>query len=88
MKGMIQILGVFYSAEKEASTLENNCTSKIENLIRTIKQWENEESKSIAESTKTLPLSQFSHILQVLALPQSVLTRIDTIIYRFLWKRK
>ena len=38
MKGMIQILGIFYSAEKEASTLEDNWTSKIENLIRTIKQ--------------------------------------------------
>ena len=38
MKGMIQILGIFYSAEKEASTLENNWTSNIENLIRTIKQ--------------------------------------------------
>ena len=38
---MIQILGIFYSAEKEASTLENNWTSKIENLIRTTKQWEN-----------------------------------------------
>ena len=37
---------------------------------------------------KTLLLSQFSHVLQVLALPQSVLTRINTIIYRFLWKRK
>ena len=41
MKRMIQILGVFYSAEKEASTLEENGTCKIDNLIKTIKQWEN-----------------------------------------------
>ena len=90
MKGMIQILGIFDSAEKEASTLENNWTSKIENLIRTIKQWENRNPTLYGKVSiaKTLLLSQFSHVLQVLALPQSVLTRINTIIYRFLWKRK
>ena len=90
MKGMIQILGIFYSAEKEASTLENNWTSKIENLIRTIKQWESRNPTLYGKAiiAKTLLLSQFSHVLQVLALPQSVLTRINTIIYRFLWKRK
>ena len=89
MKGMIQILGIFY-LEKEASTLENNWTSKIENLIRTIKQWENQNPTLYGKViiAKTLLLSQFSHVLQVLALPQSVLTRINTIIYRFLWKRK
>ena len=87
---MIQILGIFYSAEKEASTLEDNWTSKIENLIRTIKQWENRNPTLYGKViiAKTLLLSQFSHVLQGLALPQSVLTRINTIIYRFLWKRK
>ena len=90
MKGMIQILGIFYSAEKEASTLENNWTSKIENLIRTIKQWENRNPTPYGKViiAKTLLLSQFPHVLQILALPQSVLTCINTIIYRFLWKRK
>ena len=90
MKGMIQILGIFYSGEKVASTLENNWTSKIENLIRTIKQRENRNPTLYGKViiAKTLLLSQFSHVLQVLALPQSVLTRINTIIYRFLWKRK
>ena len=89
IKGMIQILGIFYSAEK-ASTLENNWTSKIKNLIRTIKQWENRNPNLYGKAiiAKTLLLSQFSHVLQVLALPQSVLTRINTVIYRFLWKRK
>ena len=86
MKGMIQILGIFYSAEKEASTLENNWTSKIESLIRTIKSNPTIYGKVII--AKTLLLSQFSHVLQVLALPQSVFTRINTVIYRFLWKRK
>ena len=90
MKGMIQILGIFYSAEKEASTLENNWTSIIENLIRTIKQWENRNPTLYGKViiAKTLLLSQVSHVLQVLALPQSVLIRINTIIYRSLWKRK
>ena len=86
MKGMIQILGIFYSAEKEASTLENNWTSIIENLIRTIKQWENRNPTLYGKViiAKTLLLSQVSHVLQVLALPQSVHIRINTIIYRSL----
>ena len=90
MKGMIQILGIFYTAEKEASTLENDWTSNIENLIRTIKQWENRNPTQYGKViiAKTLLLSQVSHVLQVLALPQSVHIRINTIIYRSLWKRK
>ena len=82
--------GIFYTAEKEAFTLGDNWTSKLDNLIRTIKQWENRNPNLYRKVTvaKTLLLSQFSHDLHVLALPQSVLTRTNTIIYRFLWKRK
>ena len=60
MKRMIQILGIFYSAEKEASTLEENGTSKIDNLIRTIK---NPTPYGKVNIAKTLLLSQSSHVL-------------------------
>ena len=92
MKGMIQILGIFYSVEKEASTLgeKKKWTSKTENLIRTIKQWENRNPTLYRKViiAKTLLLSQFSHVLQVPALPQNILTHTNTRIYKFLWKRK
>ena len=60
MKRMIQILGIFYSAEKEASTLEENGTSKIDNLIRTIK---NPTPYGKVNIAKTLLLSQSSYVL-------------------------
>ena len=90
MKGVVKILGIFFSAESEASLLEENWSTKLDNLIRSIKQWENRNPTLYGKVivAKTLLLSQLSHILQVLALPQHILTRINTIIYRFLWKRK
>ena len=90
MKRVVKILGVFFSAENEASILEENWNTKSDNLTRSIKQWENRNPTLYGKviPAKTLLLSQFSHILQVLALPQHILTRINTIVYRFLWKRK
>ena len=90
MKGVVNILGIFFSAESEASLLEENWNTKLDNLIRSIKQWENRNPTLYGKVilAKTLLLSQFSHILQVLALPQNILTRINTVVYRFLWKRK
>ena len=41
MQKIIKILGIYYSSEKEASLVEENWNSKLENVLRTIKQWEN-----------------------------------------------
>ena len=46
MKGVVKILGVFFSAESEASILEENWNTKLDNLIRSIKQWENRNPTS------------------------------------------
>ena len=67
MKGVVKILGIFFSAESEESILEENWNTKLDNLIRSIKQWENRNpywgnrklhGKVIL--AKTLLLSQFS----------------------------
>ena len=90
MKGAVKILGVFFSAESKASILEENWNTKLDNLIRSIKQWENWNLTLYGKviPAKTLLLSQFSHILQVLALPQHILMRINTNVHKFSWKRK
>ena len=41
MRDTIKILGMYYSAHEEASKLEQNWKGKIENILRTIRQWEN-----------------------------------------------
>ena len=90
MKERIKILGVWYSAELEASTVEANWNNKIENVLKVIKRWENRDPTLYGKVilAKSVLLSQLSHCLQVLAIPKNVLARINTIIYRFLWKRK
>ena len=38
--------------------------------------------------TKTFLISQFNYVMQALFLPENVLRDLNTIIFRFLWKRK
>ena len=51
MKGVVKILGIFFSVESEASILEENWNTKLDNLIRSIKQTMGEpESNTIWKS--------------------------------------
>ena len=69
MKERIKILGVWYSAELEASTIEANWNSKVENMIRAIKRWENRNPTLHGSySGKIFIAFKLSHCLQVLAL--------------------
>ncbi|WP_419585360.1 reverse transcriptase domain-containing protein, partial [Thiolapillus sp.] len=89
-KGKIKILGIYFSANKEASLIEDNWNDKIENTLRMINSWgkRNPTLYGKAILAKTLMLSQFSYALQALAYPETTLKKINTMIYRFLWKRK
>ena len=89
-KGNLKILGIYVSAHVEASLIEDNWTNKIENILRIIKTWQlrNPTIYGKVILIKTLLLSQLSYLLQALAIPEKTLTYINTIFYRFLWKRK
>jgi hypothetical protein len=87
---LIKILGINFSANSEASLIDENWKKILDSILCCIKQWERRNPSLLGKVTiiKTLLLSQLSHILQVLALPTKVLNTINTIIYRFLWKKK
>jgi hypothetical protein len=87
---LIKILGIHFSANSEASLIDENWKKILDSILCCIKQWERRNPSLLGKVTiiKTLLLSQLSHILQVLALPTKVLNTINTIIYRFLWKKK
>ena len=89
-KGKMKILGICFSANKEASLIEDNWNDKIENTLRMINSWgkRNPTLYGKAILAKTLMLSQFSYALQALAYPETTLKKINTMIHRFLWKRK
>lgn len=89
-KDKLKILGIYFSADTEASLIQENWTEKIETILRVIKKWENRNPTLYGKVilAKTLLLSQLSHAIQALACPENMINRINTIIYRFLWKRK
>ena len=86
----IKILGIYFSPDTEASLIPENWSDRIENIIRTIKRWENRNPSLYGKVllAKTLLISQLNHVIQALAIPKQTLARINTIIYRFLWKKK
>ena len=83
----IKILGVYFNSSTEASLLEKNWTTRIEQIRNTISQWSKRHislwGKSIV--AKTFLLSKLNYILQSLALPTHILEQIDNIIFKFLW---
>ena len=83
----IKILGVYFNSSTEASLLENNWNTRIEQIKNTISQWSKRHislwGKSIV--AKTFLLSKLNYILQSLALPTHILEIIENIIFKFLW---
>ena len=86
----IKILGIYFSNTTPASCLALNWESRLENLTRIIKAWEKRNLSIIGKIhiIKTFLLSQFVYIMQCLCLPEDVLKNINTIVFKFLWKKK
>ena len=89
-KSVMKILGVYFSNYDRASNLEANWKPKIDNMITKIKCWEKRNLSIMGKViiTKTFLISQFNYVMQALFLPENVLRDLNTIIFRFLWKRK
>ena len=89
-KSMIKILGIYFSNFDRASNLEINWANKIDNMISKIKCWEKRNLSIMGKViiVKTFLISQFNYVLQALFLPEDILRQINTIIFRFLWKRQ
>ena len=89
-KRKIKILGIHFSNDKPASDLNENWEQRIENMKRLISLWEKRNLSLIGKVRiiKTFLISQIVYIMQALIIPEKVLTKINQILFRFLWRKE
>ena len=85
-----KILGIYFSSITQASNIKKNWIERLEKCKRTIKQWEKRNLSIFGKVTviKTFLQSQFIYLMRCLVLPEDALSEINTLFYRFLWRRK
>ena len=85
-----KILGIFFSNRISTSQNEKNWKTRIENVKRIIKTWEKRNLSIIGKICiiKTFLASQFVYVMKTLILPDTVLTEINRIFFRFLWRKR
>ena len=86
----IKILGIFFSNTMCASVNEKNWQERINTIKRMIVQWEKRQLGYLGKICviKSLFLSQLIYVMQAICIPEHVLKEINTILYRFLWRKK
>ena len=74
--GTIKILGIYFSATKEASDISQNWDSKIDNIKQLICRWQRRNLSLYGKIIicKTFLLSQISYTIQALAPQKKLLT--------------
>ena len=73
-----------------ASDIDLNWKSKLKKIKQMIARWERRNLGVLGKICviKSLLLSQFVYLLQAICLPETVLTEINTLMYRFLWRKR
>ena len=86
----IKVLGIYFSGVKEASKINLNWKSKIENMIQIVNRWNKREISLYGRIIlcKTFLLSQINYVIQSLSLPEEVLNEIDSIFFKFIWQKR
>ena len=84
----IQILGIYFNSNKEASLIKKNWDIKVEEIKNVICNWSKRNCSMWGKSivAKTFLLSKLNYVLQSLQLPYDVQKQIDSMIFKFLWK--
>ena len=85
----IKILGIYFSNSRPASLLEENWNDRIKCIKQVIQTWEKRNLSIFGKICiiKTFLLSQFVYVMKAITLHEKVLTEINTILYRFLWRK-
>lgn len=86
----IKVLGIYFSAEMEASNIDLNWKTKLQNMHSTINNWKKRKISLYGKVIlcKTFILSKINYMLQSLSLPDSVLAEIDRIMFKFIWENQ
>ncbi len=88
--GYLKILGIYFSASKPASDIELNWENRMHKMNRIICQWHKRDLSIMGKIliVKTFLISQLVYIMQAISIPDEILKTINTMIFRFIWKRK
>ena len=86
----IKILGIHFSNSISACKNEKNWIKRIEHMKKLIAAWEKRNIGIIGKIciAKSLLISQLVFVIQAISLPEKVLKEINTLLYRFLWRKK
>ena len=86
---LMKILGIYFN-DKGCSNVQQNWDERIETIIRYIKMWEKRNLSIIGkiQVIKTFLMSQMVYLMQAIILPEDILKKINTILFKFLWKRR
>ena len=89
-KTQLKILGILFNNNIPASCIEENWNRRIRKVEQIIAQW-NRRNLSICGKIciiKTFLLSQFVYAMQALIAPADILKKLNTLLFKFLWKKK
>ncbi|MCP3931562.1 MAG: hypothetical protein GY705_20955 [Bacteroidetes bacterium] len=86
----LKILGIYFNCKREASHIEQNWVGKFNTMQKIISRWQRRSLSLYGKIiiAKTFILSIWTHVIQCLALPETVLKDIDAVIFKFLWQKK
>ena len=86
----VKVLGIYFSADREASEIDLNWKDRIEKIEVLIRRWQRRNLSLYGKIivAKTFLLSQLTYVIQALSLPETVLNTIDSLLFRFIWKKK
>ena len=87
---MVKILGIFFCATKEASDLNQNWDSKIDQIRKLICRWQRRQLSLYGKILicKTFLISQLAYSIQALVPSEEILNTIDSLLFKFIWQKK
>jgi hypothetical protein len=86
----IKILGIHFCNTLPASEIEENWLPRMETIQRIIVTWSKRNLSIMGKIciVKSLLLSQYIYSMQSLDAPEDILKKINTMLFRFIWKKK
>ena len=86
----IKILGIHFESNKSAIDVNDNWEGRIQKIQNDIRRWSIRDLSIHGKITviKTFLLSQVIFIMQSVGLPKEILTKLNTLFYKFIWQRK
>lgn len=83
----VKILGIYLSNRKQPTCMDDNYTSKIENLEKLCKLWSKRNLSIIGKIIviKTFGISLFTHVINSIGIDTETISTINKILYKFIW---